>query len=74
MEIFYTGNPVAEILDLFEKNISECIPLLNEWEVIDASEMTVSYLRISEVYEALGMIIPTYQQLKDSFIEYELID
>lgn len=72
-------NPLYEVFRLFYKNTEDgfyqnikCIPLLNEWDVIDPEAMNVSYLRLCEVYEELDMEVPTRETIK--LKHYTLID
>jgi hypothetical protein len=62
--------PVSDVYHLFES--FEALSLLNEWEVIDGDDMTVSYTRLCEVYEALGEHVPERDEFK--FDKYKLID
>lgn len=68
----FVGCPVEEILEHFMMDYKEAIKLLNEWEVIDEDDMTVSFSRICEVFEALDMPEPTQDEFK--FKKYTLID
>jgi hypothetical protein len=57
IEINLVNNPLSNIWSLFGDNVS-AIQSLNDWEVIDTDRMEISYLRLSEVYEELGMEVP----------------
>jgi hypothetical protein len=65
------NNPIYSFLDKFP-DIIKAIPLLNEWEVIDVDKMEVSYLRLSEVYEGLGLDITPMDTLK--LHRYTIVD
>jgi hypothetical protein len=73
---FTKDNPIHEIRDYL--NVlqgADIINSLNEWEVIDPDEMTVSYSRLSEVYKDMGRwenIIPKPEDIK--FKNYTLTD
>ncbi len=71
-----SNNPVFQIFILFID--IRAIEHLNEWDVIDVGNMSVSYLRIVEVYKALDMQVKSYDYLTDYFnrpdVEYTLTD
>ncbi len=73
--IFHYGNPVTEILNLLDHpNEIQSIEHLNEWEVINVQDMTVSYLRLKEVYLALNLFMQSFEDLQPYFSLYTLID
>jgi hypothetical protein len=70
MYVDISMNPVYEVYLLF--NDVKAITLMNEWEVIDPVSIGVSYLRLCEVYEGLGMVVPDRGKL--AFENYTLVD
>jgi hypothetical protein len=55
--VVYFGNPVSEILDLFESDdVPRAIAYINEWDVIQ--DNTVILQRLEEVMNTLQMAIP----------------
>jgi hypothetical protein len=71
IKILIDGNPVSEILYWFGNKVSS-IEHINEWDVIDPDEMTVSYLRMCEALEDANMWSITRERLM--FKRYKLID
>jgi hypothetical protein len=73
--IYLSNNPVGDVIELFhETQWVRAIESLNEWEVINGDEMTVSYMRLTEVYEELGMEIHGRDIYETIFDNYKLID
>lgn len=48
-------NPVQEVYHLFDK--SDAIPMINDWELINVEEMTVSFTRLMEIHKELGWTV-----------------
>jgi hypothetical protein len=45
---------------------------MNEWEVIDTTDMTISYARFVEVFNEIGQNVPPKEYF--TFKHYTLID
>jgi len=64
--IYYKGNPVEEILNLFNtKRLGKVIDLLNEYMVIQQNGKLVILDRLEEVFHILNMKIPEEINLKN---------
>jgi hypothetical protein len=50
----------------------QAIELCNEWDVIDEDKMEVSYLRLCEVFEGVGLISPNMEDIV--LPNYKLVD
>jgi len=58
-EVYYRGNTVSEILDLFETNrLGKVIDLLNEYGVIQQDGKVVILDRLEEIFYTLNLEVP----------------
>ena len=65
-EVYYRGNTVSEILDLFETNrLGKVIDLLNEYGVIQQDGKVVILDRLEEIFYTLNMEVPKEINLKN---------
>jgi len=63
--IYYSVNPVSEILYLFPNRLVKVIELLNEYNVIRQNGKLVILDRLEEVFHTLNMDIPKEINLKN---------
>jgi len=64
--VYYYGNPVSEILDLFKNvKLGKVIDLLNEYGVIQQDGSLVILDRLEEVFHTLNLYIPKEISLKN---------
>ncbi len=73
------SNPVYDIYSLFLTATDngwishpKAINIINEWEVIDVENMSVSYLRLSEVFKELNLEVPSRESIE--FKHYTLTE
>jgi len=64
-EIYYSSNPVSEILYLFEDRFGKVIDLLNEYDVIQQDGKVVILDRLEEIFYTLNMEVPKEINLKN---------
>jgi hypothetical protein len=61
--------------DISEIVIARIIHLINEWEVIDPDKMTISFMRLLEVYDDIGFNMPYDRDVLGSeYGYYRVID
>lgn len=77
------GNPVFEVVNLFippesrhpriyDPNAIKGIQGIVEWDVIDPDDMTISYTRLCEVFDDLGLDIPEREYIE--LEHYSIVD
>jgi hypothetical protein len=64
---------VSEKVKVRNRHKLMAISLINEWDVISDDEQEISYLRLCEVYEGLGMDVPPREDIPN-IPSYRLID